>query len=175
VAHGIAGVIPFLARVHRLGLAQPAVRSLLDGCVNWLLAHLVDIVTTPEFRAALFVASPSLAAAVDPWRKEPDSDRSRATERSLVSYLLRAAALPTPFGLFAGCTTGITGERTRLRLEGPARYRRRTRLDMDYLWALADAVRIDAYLARRPDLAGATGRPGRHGPARAARAARTRP
>src|SRR6266576_415005 len=42
VAHGIAGVIPFLARVHRLGLAQPAVRSLLDGCVNWLLAHLVD-------------------------------------------------------------------------------------------------------------------------------------
>ena len=215
VAHGVAGVIPFLARVHRLGLAQPAVRSLLDGCVHWLLAHLVDtasgptvpyyvadgvepgparsawcygdpgvaaalllaardvgepswaaagldeavaadriqlrrrledFVTTPEFRDALFVASPSLAAAVDPWRKEPDSDRGRATERSLVSYLLRAAARPTPFGLFAGCTTGITGERTRLRLEGPARYRRRTRLDMDYLWALADAVERDPRL-----------------------------
>ena len=47
VAHGIAGVIPFLARVHRLGLAQPAVRSLLDGCVNWLLAHLVDTASGP--------------------------------------------------------------------------------------------------------------------------------
>ena len=31
VAHGVAGVIPFLARVHRLGLAQPAVRSLSTG------------------------------------------------------------------------------------------------------------------------------------------------
>ena len=47
VAHGIAGVIPFLARVHRLGLAQPAVRSLLDGCVKWLLAHLVDTASGP--------------------------------------------------------------------------------------------------------------------------------
>ena len=47
VAHGIAGVIPFLARVHRLGLAQPAVRSLLDGSVNWLLAHLVDTASGP--------------------------------------------------------------------------------------------------------------------------------
>jgi lantibiotic biosynthesis protein len=111
-----------------------------------LRRRLEDIVTTPEFRDALFVASPSLAAAVDPWRKEPDSDRGRATERSLVSYLMRAAARPTPFGLFAGCTTGITGERTRLRLEGPARYRRRTRLDMDYLWALADAVERDPRL-----------------------------
>ena len=111
-----------------------------------LRRRLEDIVTTPEFRDALFVASPSLAAAVDPWRKEPDSDRGRATERSLVSYLLRAAARPTPFGLFAGCTTGIVGERTRLRLEGLARYRRRTRLDMDYLWALADAVERDPRL-----------------------------
>jgi hypothetical protein len=41
VAHGIAGVIPFLARVHRLGLAEPVVRRLLDGAVAWLLAHLV--------------------------------------------------------------------------------------------------------------------------------------
>ena len=47
VAHGIAGVIPFLARVHRLGLARPAVRPLLDGSVSWLLAHLVDTASGP--------------------------------------------------------------------------------------------------------------------------------
>ena len=81
----------------------------------------------------MFVASPSLAAAVDLWRKEPDSDRGRAAERSLVSYVLRAAARPTPFGLFAGCTTGVIGERTCLRLGGRGHYRRHTRLDMDYL------------------------------------------
>ncbi|HEY2270352.1 MAG TPA: lantibiotic dehydratase [Streptosporangiaceae bacterium] len=108
-----------------------------------LRRRLEDIVTTPEFRDALFVASPSLAAAVDLWRKEPDSDKGRATERSLVSYFLRAAARPTPFGLFAGCTTGTVGERTCMRLDKGARYRRYTRLDMDYLWALAEAVERD--------------------------------
>ena len=113
-----------------------------------LRRRLEDIVTTPEFRDALFVASPSLAAAVDPWRKEPDSDKGRATERSLVSYVMRAAARPTPFGLFAGCTTGTIGERTCMRLEGMGRYRRHTRLDMDYLWALAEAVERDPRPAR---------------------------
>lgn len=47
VAHGIAGVIPFLARVHRLGLARPVVRRLLDGSVAWLLAHLVEGASGP--------------------------------------------------------------------------------------------------------------------------------
>jgi len=108
-----------------------------------LRRRLEDIVITPEFRDALFVASPSLAAAVDLWRKEPDSDKGRATERSLVSYFLRAAARPTPFGLFAGCTTGTIGEHTCMRLGGGACYRRSTRLDMDYLWALAEAVERD--------------------------------
>src|SRR4029077_1438674 len=74
-----------------------------------LRRRLEDIVTTPEFRDALFVASPGLAAAADLWRKEPDSDKGRATERSLVSYVLRAAARPTPFGLFAGGTPGNLG------------------------------------------------------------------
>ena len=48
VAHGIAGVIPFLARVHRLGLARQTVRPLLDGAVSWLLAHLVDTPSGPN-------------------------------------------------------------------------------------------------------------------------------
>ena len=54
VAHGMAGIIPFLARVHRLGLAQQTVRPLLDGAVRWLLAHMVDTVSGPT--APYFVA-----------------------------------------------------------------------------------------------------------------------
>src|SRR5207302_798359 len=102
------------------GLQAPAAAGgpgVLDQAVAadraQLRRRLEDIVTTPEFRDALFVASPGLAAAADLWRKEPDSDKGRGTERSLVSYVLRAAARPTPFGLFAGCTTGLSGDITR--------------------------------------------------------------
>jgi class I lanthipeptide synthase len=54
VAHGMAGIIPFLARVHRLGLARQTVRPLLDGAVDWLLAHMVDTASGPT--APYFVA-----------------------------------------------------------------------------------------------------------------------
>src|SRR5437764_6781800 len=77
VAHGIAGVIPFLARVHRLGLARQAVRPLLDGAVRWLLAHMVDAgsgPTVPYFaadgaepgpaRSAWCYGDPGVAAAL---------------------------------------------------------------------------------------------------------------
>src|SRR5256885_6125165 len=126
------------------GLQAPAAAGgpgVLDQAVAadraQLRRRLEDIVTTPEFRDALFVASPGLAAAADLWRKEPDSDKGRATERSLVSYVLRAAARPTPFGLFAGCTTGIIGERTCLRLNGGAGSPRNTPPGLDVLRAPA--------------------------------------
>jgi lantibiotic biosynthesis protein len=111
---------------------------------------LVAIAARPEFREAVFLASPSLDAAIARWRREPDTERARSAERSLVSYFARATARPTPFGLFAGCTTGLISERTRLRLESRARYRRHSRLDMEFLWSLAEAVERDPGL--RADL-----------------------
>jgi hypothetical protein len=77
VAHGMAGIVPFLARVHRLGLAQQTVRPLLDEAVRWLLAHMVDTVsgpTVPYFvaddvepgpaRSAWCYGDPGVAAAL---------------------------------------------------------------------------------------------------------------
>ena len=140
------------------GLQSPAVAGDPDDLAEAMVTdrlllrrRLEEVVTAPEFRDALFVASPSLAAAVDLWRKDPDSDRGRAAERSLVSYFMRAAARPTPFGLFAGCTTGVIGAGTCLRLGGRGHYRRHTRLDMDYLWALAEAVQRDPQLRSELD------------------------
>jgi lantibiotic modifying enzyme len=77
VAHGMAGVIPLLARVHRLGLAQQTVRPLLDEAVRWLLAHMADTAsgpTVPYFiadgvepgpaRSAWCYGDPGVAAAL---------------------------------------------------------------------------------------------------------------
>ena len=111
-----------------------------------LRARLLAAVTRPEVRDALFVASPSLDETLDVWQEKPDSERGRRIEPAVVAYFSRAATRATPFGLFAGCTTGSIDTHTRLRLQGRARYRRHSRLDMDYLWALAEAVERDPRL-----------------------------
>ena len=111
-----------------------------------LRARLEATCTEPGFREAIFVASPSLESAIDSWRKDPDGDRGQRAEAALVAYLMRAASRPTPFGLFAGCTTGRIGETTRLPVPGRSGLRRHTRLDMDYLWTLAQAIEADPAL-----------------------------
>ncbi|HZD71812.1 MAG TPA: lantibiotic dehydratase [Actinomycetes bacterium] len=113
-----------------------------------LRARLLALVARPEVREAIFVASPSLDEALDVWQKEPDSKRGRKLEPAVVSYVSRAAARATPFGLFAGYTTGTIDTQTRLHLQALDRYQPHSRLDMDYLWALAEAVERDPQLRR---------------------------
>jgi thiopeptide-type bacteriocin biosynthesis protein len=84
--------------------------------------------------------------ALDVWQKEPDSRQGRKLEPAVVAYFSRAAARATPFGLFAGFTTGTIDAQTRLHLEARERYRRHTRLDMDYLWTLAGVLERDPQL-----------------------------
>jgi lantibiotic modifying enzyme len=104
VAHGIAGVVPFLARVHRLGLAQQTVRPLLDGAVGWLLAHMVDTAagpTVPSFvadgvdpgpaRSAWCYGDPGVAAALLVAARDADEPGWVATATDLA---VRAAARP---------------------------------------------------------------------------------
>jgi thiopeptide-type bacteriocin biosynthesis protein len=113
-----------------------------------LRARLLAAVTRPEVREAVFVASPSLDEALEVWQKDPDSKQGRKLEPAVVSYFSRAAARATPFGLFAGCTTGTIDAQTRLHLQARERYQRHSRLDMDYLWALAEAVERDPQLRK---------------------------
>jgi thiopeptide-type bacteriocin biosynthesis protein len=113
-----------------------------------LRARLLAAMTRPELRDAVFVASPSVDEALEVWQKEPDSTKGRRVEPALVSYFSRATARATPFGLFAGCTTGVIDAHTRLHLQARKRYRRHSRLDMDYLWALAEAVERDPQLRK---------------------------
>ena len=105
-----------------------------------LRQKLRQIIARPEVREALFVASPSLDESLDLWMREPESERGQKVERTLVRYFTRMCSRPTPFGLFAGCSVGTIGERTQLLLERRAAYQRHTRLDMDYLTALTQAL-----------------------------------
>jgi hypothetical protein len=110
-------------------------------------ARLRALVSEPAIREAIFVASPDLDRAIDRWIEEPGAARGTEVEGALFRYVLRMAARPTPFGLFAGCGVGAIGDTTALTVSARDGCRRHTRLDMDYLVQLADV------LAREPALA----------------------
>jgi thiopeptide-type bacteriocin biosynthesis protein len=135
------------------GLQAPAAAADLDRLDAALAAdrdrlrdRLRTAVARPEVREALFVASPDLEGRLDLWLRQPGGERGQKVERALVRYLARMAGRATPFGLFAGCSVGTLGPQTRLELQARERYRRHTRLDMDYLVLLTEA------LAREPEL-----------------------
>jgi thiopeptide-type bacteriocin biosynthesis protein len=90
---------------------------------------------------ALFVASPGLVDDLDAWTRAPDSERGQKIERALVRYFSRMTTRPTPFGLFSGVAVGRIAERTELALASRTVSGRSTRLDNDYLFALASGLR----------------------------------
>ncbi len=100
-------------------------------------AYLVALLDQPAIREAMYVASPSLYGALDKWRTAPDSPAGQRVERSLVKYVARMACRATPFGLFSAVSAGKLGKQTDLAVVARESYRRRTRLDNDYLFVLA--------------------------------------
>jgi hypothetical protein len=65
VAHGIAGVVPLLARAHTLGVRPETAAPLLDGAVAWLSEHLLDTPwgrTVPAFLAEEAAPEPARSA-----------------------------------------------------------------------------------------------------------------
>lgn len=116
-----------------------------DRCM--LRERLLAALARPALRDAIFLASPSLSAALDHWQQEPHSEPEPGLESSLVAYFSRSAARATPFGLFAGSSVGMVGGGpTSLQLESRSQYQRHSRLDMDYLWSLTEAMTGDSAL-----------------------------
>jgi hypothetical protein len=79
-------------------------------------------------RDALFVASPDLDESLEVWMREPDSGAAESRQRSSVLFADGRSYHRS------GCSPGHPSERsgeTRLILE-VEKYRRRSRLDMDY-------------------------------------------
>jgi lantibiotic biosynthesis protein len=113
--------------------------------------RLNEIVARPAVRDALFVASPNIIERFHLWTEDPDSERGRKVEHVLVRYFSRMAGRATPFGLFAGVSTGQIGYETNLHLSARENYQRHTRLDMDYLCALTDAITSDPALRNNLD------------------------
>lgn len=96
---------------------------------------LTDNTKYEVFKEALFLASPELYSE---WEKYDDlsSKEKQKIEIAIHKYLSRAISRCTPFGLFAGCSTGEFGEKTAIQLPDITESNRFTRLDMNYLCSL---------------------------------------
>ncbi|MDR2585933.1 MAG: lantibiotic dehydratase family protein [Prevotellaceae bacterium] len=103
--------------------------------------YLKEILLCPDIQEAIFLASPVLHDEVSKYLE----DRLKPKDRekffySFLKYLARMATRCTPFGLFAGCSVGQITDRTQIFLPVPDDYLRHTRLDMNYLCALAQNI-----------------------------------
>ena len=84
------------------------------------------------FKEMLQIATPDLSENID-----------KNTDRVLFAvyrYYQRACTRSTPFGLFAGCSVGKIGDRTNIQLSEQKKYKRSTRLDMNYICALTQQI-----------------------------------
>ena len=102
-------------------------------------AELKRICSFPEIQEAIFLASPNLFTKMKKWLENTldDAKEEKRLPQSLMRYILRMCTRCTPFGLFAGFTLGKWGETSNVELPPREKYRRHTRLDMNYLCALA--------------------------------------
>ncbi|MBI1752326.1 MAG: lantibiotic dehydratase [Acidobacteria bacterium] len=98
-----------------------------------------DLVQDAVVREALALASPDLAARIDAWLEGSlAAAAAQNMERALLKYLSRMSSRSTPFGLFAGVSTGKWGAASHLSL-GPWRdSRKAVRLDWGVLEELVD-------------------------------------
>lgn len=121
--------------------------EILDERCRELRGRLRDLIDRREISEALYLASPSFYDSLAHWKETPENRRGQRTEESLVRYFMRMAGRCTPFGLFAGCSVGEVGEETRIRLRERGASRRFSRLDMDYVCALSDALSVNSEIS----------------------------
>jgi thiopeptide-type bacteriocin biosynthesis protein len=108
-----------------------------------LLAHLRALAERPEIAEALALASADLGAAL---AEKP----SKKVLLALARYITRMSSRATPFGLFAGCSTGTLGAETSLDLPPLNEYARRTDPGIELLLRVTDA--LDEETQRRAPL-----------------------
>lgn len=99
----------------------------------------------PCFREALYLASPDLYT----FTGDKTEDAEEKGDAAALKYFLRACSRCTPFGLFAGCSTGRFGSSTQIAVAEPTAARRTTRLDMQYLCALIQRIERHGAVRRR--------------------------
>jgi thiopeptide-type bacteriocin biosynthesis protein len=102
-----------------------------------------ELLQDTVFLNALYLASPQLYYTVLHTDVMADNRKAKKLRLSLLRYLFRISTRCTPFGLFAGCGVGHTGDATQIKVKNPPHWQQHTRLDMQYMFTLAARIAGD--------------------------------
>lgn len=116
----------------------------------YFAAGLKQVFSEPAHAKAIYVASPELYRGLRAWLDGETTDPKKGQKllQSLYKYLIRMSSRCTPYGLFAGCTTGTIGnDASAFRFAGGDYRRTHSRLDMNYV------AELNNYFNALPDIA----------------------
>lgn len=108
--------------------------------------ELFEFTKQPFFKEAIYLASPILYDELVKWHAH-ELKEEKAIQKlviSLYKYYTRMQSRCTPYGLFAACGVGNWGDASKITLDDSSK--RHTRLDMNYLCALAQRLNTHAVL-----------------------------
>lgn len=111
---------------------------------NYSSIDLFSYTQQPFFKEAIYIASPVLHDELLKWHSGELKDKKEEEKLilSLYKYYSRMQSRCTPYGLFAACATGSWGDSSNIVTN--ASLKRHTRLDMNYLCALAQQLNTNA-------------------------------
>ena len=105
------------------------------------IPQLVQLYDDPVIKEALYLASPELVEVLEKsGMAAMSTSKGEKLLFSFLKYVSRMTARCTPFGLFAGCGSGIFSDQNMIRPKERLQYRRQTRYDMHYLVTLGQEL-----------------------------------
>jgi len=106
------------------------------------LITLTKLWSINTIKEAIFLASPELYNQLENYllRGIENSDKSERLKQTFLKYLIRASTRCTPFGLFAGVTTGYFNKSTVIKLKPNRQFNRVTKFDTNYLSSLLNHI-----------------------------------
>lgn len=123
-------------------LPVSTLQRLQHTTVDSLPAAIREIFADARLQEAIYIASTDLYQEMQRWlngQPLPPKEEEKLAF-SLFRYLLRMSTRCTPYGLFAGVTTGSSNNKSRVVLGEDLLHRKYCRLDMNYVAELAKAI-----------------------------------
>jgi hypothetical protein len=96
---------------------------------------LFEVLEIGLVKEAIAIASPELVSEFDKLLSNPKQinyDKKINLELALLKYIARLSSRATPFGIFAGCSTGILASETSIQIENMDNHEVFTQFDMHY-------------------------------------------